>query len=173
MQWQNGRRGVDGWGRYTRRRKWYRDAELVEVSPSTEVTPPPTPVPKASAPVSPEANRKPVPTKHQPTTSVSTFSEPATEHGDTASVNSKDKDSLRSITILEEKDMSDGESVKSIKTPVRHRMPSTLKRRGTGTSQNSRMSVYSSRESDDDMSIASRPKVEEWGIGDDLRMGLE
>ncbi|KAF4122792.1 Integral peroxisomal membrane peroxin [Geosmithia morbida] len=30
-QWQNGRRGVDGWNRWTRRRKWYRDAELVEV----------------------------------------------------------------------------------------------------------------------------------------------
>src|SRR5271167_4483102 len=43
MQWQNGRRGQDGWGRYTRRRKWYRDAELVEVTPSTEITPVPTP----------------------------------------------------------------------------------------------------------------------------------
>lgn len=31
VQWQNGRRGQDGWGRWTRRRKWYRDAELVEV----------------------------------------------------------------------------------------------------------------------------------------------
>ncbi|KAI4162848.1 MAG: hypothetical protein LQ342_003565 [Letrouitia transgressa] len=31
-KWNDGRRGQDGWGRYTRRRKWYRDAELVEVS---------------------------------------------------------------------------------------------------------------------------------------------
>lgn len=30
-KWLNGRRGVDGWGRYTRRRRWVRDAELVEV----------------------------------------------------------------------------------------------------------------------------------------------
>ncbi|KHJ31849.1 putative peroxisomal membrane protein pex31 [Erysiphe necator] len=30
-KWQHGRRGMDGWGCYTRRRKWYRDAELVEV----------------------------------------------------------------------------------------------------------------------------------------------
>ncbi|KAF5648358.1 integral peroxisomal membrane [Fusarium sp. NRRL 52700] len=30
-KWQNGQRGQDGWGRWTRRRKWYRDAELVEV----------------------------------------------------------------------------------------------------------------------------------------------
>ena len=31
-KWNDGRRGQDGWGRYTRRRKWYRDAELVEGS---------------------------------------------------------------------------------------------------------------------------------------------
>lgn len=31
-KWEDGRR-EDGWGRYTRRRKWYRDAELVEASP--------------------------------------------------------------------------------------------------------------------------------------------
>lgn len=42
-KWRDGRRGQDGWGRYTRRRKWHRDAELVEVTPSTEVTPSPTP----------------------------------------------------------------------------------------------------------------------------------
>jgi hypothetical protein len=42
-QWRDGRRGQDGWGRYTRRRKWHRDAELVEATPSTEVTPMPTP----------------------------------------------------------------------------------------------------------------------------------
>ncbi|ROW07499.1 hypothetical protein VPNG_07094 [Cytospora leucostoma] len=30
-KWQFGRRGQDGWGRWTRRRKWYRDAELVEI----------------------------------------------------------------------------------------------------------------------------------------------
>ncbi|KAG0649656.1 Peroxisomal membrane PEX30 [Hyphodiscus hymeniophilus] len=42
-KWQNGHRGQDSWGRYTRRRKWYRDAELVEISPSTEITPSPTP----------------------------------------------------------------------------------------------------------------------------------
>ncbi|KAI9891055.1 MAG: peroxisome- protein [Vezdaea aestivalis] len=47
-KWRDGRRGQDGWGRYTRRRKWYRDAELVEVTASTEITPSPTPVPDDS-----------------------------------------------------------------------------------------------------------------------------
>jgi hypothetical protein len=41
-KWDDGRR-EDGWGRYTRRRKWYRDAELVEAMPSTEPTPNRTP----------------------------------------------------------------------------------------------------------------------------------
>lgn len=34
-KWEHGRRGQDSWGRYTRRRKWYRDAELVEASTPT------------------------------------------------------------------------------------------------------------------------------------------
>lgn len=36
LKWNDGRRGQDGWGRYTRRRKWYRDAELVDIPPGTE-----------------------------------------------------------------------------------------------------------------------------------------
>ncbi|KAJ5327772.1 peroxisomal membrane protein Pex23-Penicillium chrysogenum [Penicillium brevicompactum] len=32
-KWNDGRRGQDGWDRYTRRRKWFRDAELAEISP--------------------------------------------------------------------------------------------------------------------------------------------
>lgn len=31
LKWNDGRRGQDGWDRYTRRRKWYRDAELVDI----------------------------------------------------------------------------------------------------------------------------------------------
>lgn len=42
-KWNDGKRDADSWGRYTRRRKWYRDAELVEVTSSTEVTPNLTP----------------------------------------------------------------------------------------------------------------------------------
>ena len=36
-KWNDGRRGQDGWGRYTRRRKWYRDAELVETGPGVSL----------------------------------------------------------------------------------------------------------------------------------------
>ncbi|KAH1435700.1 hypothetical protein KXX32_008121 [Aspergillus fumigatus] len=38
-KWNDGRRGQDGWDRYTRRRKWCRDAELVEIPQATENTP--------------------------------------------------------------------------------------------------------------------------------------
>jgi hypothetical protein len=47
-KWNDGKRDADSWGKYTRRRKWYRDAELVEITPSTEVTPSPTPNPLAN-----------------------------------------------------------------------------------------------------------------------------
>lgn len=47
-KWRDGRRS-DGWGRYTRRRKWVRDAELVEVTSSDSST---APTPKASKPAS-------------------------------------------------------------------------------------------------------------------------
>ncbi|PWY69562.1 integral peroxisomal membrane protein [Aspergillus heteromorphus CBS 117.55] len=35
-KWNDGRRGHDGWDRYTRRRKWCRDAELIEITPAEE-----------------------------------------------------------------------------------------------------------------------------------------
>lgn len=41
-KWNDGKVD-DGWGRYTRRRKWFRDAELVEITPSMDVTPARTP----------------------------------------------------------------------------------------------------------------------------------
>ena len=37
-QWRNGKR-QDGWGKYTRRRKWCRDAELVEITPTSSTSP--------------------------------------------------------------------------------------------------------------------------------------
>ncbi|KAI4290435.1 MAG: hypothetical protein L6R35_000301 [Caloplaca aegaea] len=60
-KWNDGRRGQDGWGRYTRRRKWYRDAELVEIPESEMGSSVATLVPdtpsKASAVESPKANQ--------------------------------------------------------------------------------------------------------------------
>lgn len=33
-KWRDGQRAQDGWGKYTRRRKWVRDAELVDAEPA-------------------------------------------------------------------------------------------------------------------------------------------
>jgi hypothetical protein len=61
-QWQHGRRGQDGWGKYTRRRKWYRDAELVEITPSTDITPSHTPSLEGKAPSKSASSGTDVPT---------------------------------------------------------------------------------------------------------------
>jgi len=50
-KWRDGRPGADGWGRYTRRRKWYRDAELVEITPSMDTPRAATPTPSDRAPL--------------------------------------------------------------------------------------------------------------------------
>ena len=36
-KWLHGARGQDGWSKYTRRRKWTRDAELVDVTTETPI----------------------------------------------------------------------------------------------------------------------------------------
>jgi len=46
-KWQDPRRGQDSWSRYTRRRKWVRDAELVDLEPPV---PEPQKTPSKSAP---------------------------------------------------------------------------------------------------------------------------
>ncbi|KAF4552284.1 Peroxisomal membrane protein PEX30-like protein [Elsinoe fawcettii] len=40
-KWLNGTRNQDGWSKYTRRRKWIRDAELVDTSPTIPTSPDP------------------------------------------------------------------------------------------------------------------------------------
>jgi hypothetical protein len=78
-KWKDGRRGTDGWGRYTRRRKWCRDAELVEITPSTEVTPSRTPIADQS-----EAEDSTSDSPSKMTASTATIVPPASSNGSTA-----------------------------------------------------------------------------------------
>lgn len=55
-KWQDGRK-TDGWGRYTRRRKWIRDAELVEVTPEDQASAAGSTEGDASAVVSPRKQK--------------------------------------------------------------------------------------------------------------------
>ncbi|KAG9238766.1 integral peroxisomal membrane peroxin-domain-containing protein [Amylocarpus encephaloides] len=123
-KWQTGRRGQDGWGRYTRRRKWYRDAELVEVSPSTEITPSPTPLA-----ISPSRSTQAVSSPLSlPTDLPPDYAEKASLASDNASISSKMSNSSR--------------------------FRPTLRRRwGTGNRDTSRTSSVSFGGSDDDRPI--------------------
>jgi len=149
-KWQNGRRGQDGWGRYTRRRKWYRDAELVEVSPSTEITPSPTPT-RTTSTASPQTLR----------TGTSSISHPSSD-----SRNQADNISIKSVTIQDDNSSrSDKEGIKS----MRGGKPGSLRRRTTS----SRRSSLSLKGPSDDDVAPHRQRQADWGIGDDARMGLE
>ena len=61
LKWDDGHLGQDGWNRWTRRRKWYRDAELVEVlagSDETVVTETGTASTATDGPPSPEHRQR-------------------------------------------------------------------------------------------------------------------
>ncbi|CZS89966.1 probable integral peroxisomal membrane protein [Rhynchosporium graminicola] len=199
-KWQNGRRGVDGWGRYTRRRKWYRDAELVEVSPSTEITPSPTPT-RTSIPNSNSnfTNDKVSKTPRTPTSSENITNPPpitspppensildlSSSHPKT---NSKDKDkdaqsikdSIRSKASTSSS-KSDNASLKgSIAALTSRNGPGSGSLRRKGMTSSEKSSLHSAggrerdRERDEEGPGTVRPRdVDSWGISDDARMGLD
>ncbi|KAL7622669.1 hypothetical protein AAE478_008183 [Parahypoxylon ruwenzoriense] len=163
-KWQNGRRGNDGWGRWTRRRKWYRDAELVEVSDGT-ASPPPPELPARPAPVlmaRPEKEDAPALSTSIPETS--TALEP-------------DRD--------EPKEEDDAVSLLSTSSKSRFRLSGPqLRRRTTGGTHRSRRTseTASLRSNDDEGSLTPALELEiqghqrdqgQWGIGDEAQMGLE
>ena len=59
-KWRFPRRGQDGWGKYTRRRKWARDAELIEVNPAATSVPdrPPTFAGSSKTPMTQRVQKK-------------------------------------------------------------------------------------------------------------------
>jgi hypothetical protein len=186
MQWQNGRRGLDGWARWTRRRKWYRDAELVEVDEST-----------AQAHEL-DAIEKPIAAKPAiQTTSYNTADErmvaymrsepalPVVDHTvaekGSSTANSAENASLRTA--------DDGTSLHSTSASSKSIFwPPSLRRRTTDRSTATAATAdkeHRRRPSDDDedltglgfeveMELQKQSKDGgEWGIGDEARMGLE
>ncbi len=155
MKWQTGRRGVDGWGRYTRRRKWYRDAELVEVTGSTQTTPSPSPS------VTPDFTPETIHTSSS--TPTAPPSEAPPDYVETASFRRGARSGDR-----------DGDSLVG-------GIGRTVRRRGLagagGSKRSSRSSIGGDSlivDEDEDAAIeALRARQADWGIGDDARMGLE
>ncbi|KAI1177066.1 integral peroxisomal membrane peroxin-domain-containing protein [Nemania sp. FL0916] len=167
-KWQNGRRGTDGWGRWTRRRKWYRDAELVEVSGDEPASPLPSPPPPA-LPARPPALSSAAPEKSEPDGPPLSSSAPETANSENRAKSEDDAVSLLSTS--------------SRSTKFRFPSP-TLRRRTTGGTQGSRRTseAASMRSNDDDSTLDPALELEihghqrdqvQWGIGDDAQMGLE
>ncbi|KAI1359527.1 integral peroxisomal membrane peroxin-domain-containing protein [Xylaria arbuscula] len=174
-KWQNGRRGIDGWGRWTRRRKWYRDAELVEVEEEEDDDlPSPSPPPPA------------LPARPQPPVVASSSSVPETTDSSVSlsvsppeATNAEDKDKSKG-----EDDASSLLSTSSKSARFRFTAPSLRRRTTSGTQRSRRASEVASLRSNDGDSTTLDPALEleiqghqrdlgQWGIGDDAQMGLE
>ncbi|KAI9746709.1 MAG: peroxisome- protein [Claussenomyces sp. TS43310] len=124
-KWQNGRRGQDGWGRYTRRRKWYRDAELVEETNSPEMPPTADPVTSSNTSVT---------SSKEVSQNIEAADLPRQSLDDTASISSARSSGFR---------------------------PHARRRSNAGSSS-----------IDEETRLLPRSGGD-WGVGDDVRMGLE
>lgn len=173
--WKDGRRGQDGWGRYTRRRKWYRDAELVEVTPSTEVTPMPTPR------LDPVADRAELADTSSP--SAGKHARRLSNMSSTSTAGLAQRDSLTTGAAPSvASDNTDAASTRSRRSWFK-RKPKADERAPSvndGVSEKaatieSNSSTSSRRRSDEDDIV--RPletlKDDKWRIGDDVRMQLD
>ncbi|KAL8758406.1 MAG: hypothetical protein Q9184_003933 [Pyrenodesmia sp. 2 TL-2023] len=128
-KWNDGRRGQDGWGRYTRRRKWYRDAELVEISDSEMASSVATLVPDAPSKAS--------------AVDLSTASQPTPKESDDSSSS-------------------------------QNRRRGFLRRGSRSSAQSGACSGSSTLgTNDDDHRIPiDHERNADWGVGDDVKMGL-
>ncbi|KAI1003058.1 hypothetical protein K3495_g5144 [Podosphaera aphanis] len=194
-KWEQGRRGLDGWSRFTRCREWYRDAELVETN-DNESTPALTPSKKnANSLFSAIKSAMPYsisapsisPPGITPTDAMSVQSDvQRPDSRDTSSINSWNSSHLGSVSC------KDGLKQRSISRSCTSGITTDcgggvcikaspgsacrLLRREIGASRRSSMSVqssvHSSHWSDDGLTV-KRPRDGDWGIGDDARMGIE
>ncbi|KAK7959790.1 integral peroxisomal membrane peroxin [Apiospora aurea] len=168
-KWNNGRRGADGWGRWTRRRKWYRDAELVEVNDETEISGSSTPAEPTISPPPPELPARPAPPRQDVAESKAPLS---------SSVQSGSSDPGHSQTSNEhDKDNEETDTASSQQPPsIRGKKVTDSSKRTRRTSD----SVNSAHENDGSLTPAleleiqgSRKEQASWGFGDEVAMGLE
>lgn len=145
-KWNDGRRGQDGWGRYTRRRKWYRDAELVDSPPSTMGS-------EDTEMASSEATL--VPSSTDSATAMTTGAK------QTQSSTATDTSSIASSTTRQRRGF------------FGRRKSEASSAQGSVDSKSSTVRS-SGGEDGDDYYRPNRHQEEssDWGVGDDIRMGL-
>ncbi|KAH0154639.1 Pex24p-domain-containing protein, partial [Aureobasidium melanogenum] len=165
-KWRDGRRGQDGWGRYTRRRKWLRDAELIDVVPEEE-KPTPTPAPQTTEkPKPPPTPPRPTPSRNQ-SSNLTQALKNTPQHAHTPSMTT-------SSTITTSSDIASPSSSYKRKSwlpgSAGSRPRATSSASGSTEGRKSRAAM----ENDDVVPPVTRLKNDEadWGLGDDVSMGL-
>ncbi|KAK5995317.1 Peroxisomal membrane PEX30-like protein [Cladobotryum mycophilum] len=170
-KWQSGRRGQDGWGKWTRRRKWYRDAELVEgddLSQPLELDATETaPGPHTQSYSTANEKMRVEPLLPRPEVTV-------TEDHSADSSSSKAGDDAVSLNST---------STSSRFWPgLRRRTTDRSNDDGHGQKHDKRHSIVSSNTDDDTSGLGLAVELElqkqgkeggQWGIGDEARMSLE
>ncbi|KAI1069458.1 hypothetical protein LB507_008809 [Fusarium sp. FIESC RH6] len=177
-KWQYGQRGSDGWGRWTRRRKWYRDAELVEVDQKNDSKEPEKE--NKDSPAVAKLRSQPYNSSNE--TMVATRS--GTDNTQAEDLSNDDASSKAADDSLSVHSTSvHSTSSKSfLRSPfMRKRAPGADNKERAR--RDSRASRTSSLYNDDDASALSAELALEiqkqgrpggqWGIGDEARMGLE
>jgi hypothetical protein len=168
LQWQNGRRGLDGWGRWTRRRKWYRDAELVETDDSIEETPS-----KVNPPEQGQSSTSSIPTVGLTPSTPDVALTPTTPQQQPPEDREDDQDTASMLS-------TSSRSARFRPPGMRRRM--TAESMLSGSSRTRRASVAASASEDDVAALSSQARravqeagveVGSWGVGDEVRMGLE
>ena len=178
-QWRDGRRGQDGWGRYTRRRKWYRDAELVEVTPSTDITPVPTPRIDPIADSAEPETPTPFPKRLSHSRSASKASNTLTKNTSNSSMTVSTDSTLAenpepASSIESDCDVPGIKSkrgwFKKRRSRSRGGSDTTAATVATSTSSN-----FSKRSDEDDVHtpLERTARDDEWRLGDDMRMQLD
>ncbi|KZZ99415.1 peroxisomal membrane protein PEX31 [Moelleriella libera RCEF 2490] len=159
-KWQYGRRGQDGWAKWTRRRKWYRDAELVEIDDAVPPQPEENGLSKSPKTQHKKngstANEKPPPPRSE--------DQPGTDDDGASMVSTSSKSSFWPVSFR--KRAAEKLSTSSEKEQQRH----------------STNEMVADDNDDDASGLDLETELElqkqgkdggRWGIGDDARMNLE
>ncbi|POR32162.1 Peroxisomal membrane protein PEX30 [Tolypocladium paradoxum] len=170
-KWQNGRRGIDGWGKWTRRRKWYRDAELVEVDESDLPQQPDTTATKANGSALHTQRYSTTSEKMVPTMAVAGSDQTIAD--DASGKTADDTASLHSTS-----------SKSSFWPASLRRRTADRPRTSTEKDRSKRLSEVTSEPANEEDTSGLGLEVElelqkqgkdggQWGIGDEARMNLE